>query len=108
MSLQGPFKFMRKLEATSAYAVVDSINISKGGDAFCHVSVYPTPPETKEVEKERIVEGINEKYMDREVDRGPVIEHFSISGIKVDGDPFVCCYKQIRDLDERLVGMSDA
>jgi hypothetical protein len=63
----------------------------------------------RKLNKARMVNQIEEKIMVEQTDRGNVIEHFSISGIKTNGqDPFVAAYTQIRDLDERLVGLVDA
>lgn len=109
MALKGKFLFMGVLVAEKAYAVVDSVNVTKGGDAFCHVSVYPDSPVDREVPKTRVVDGIEEEYLDQERERGQCVEHFSISGFKIRSqDPFVAAYEQIKELEPRLTEMVSA
>lgn len=109
MAIKGKFLFMGVLVSEQAYAVVDNVNVSKGGDAFCHVSIYAAGPTDKEVSRTRVVDGIEEEYAETERERGPVIEHFSVSGIKVmSKDPFIASYEQIKSLEPRLSEMVSA
>lgn len=107
MALKGKFKFFDKLESTEAYAIVDNIQISKGGSANCHVSVYPTPPTTKTVIQDTVVAGVMEKLEVEQIDRGPCIEHFSVAGIQITSSPFSDCYNVVK-ATERLAAMVDA
>lgn len=116
MALQGKYNFFGKLNADEAYAIVDQINISKGGDAFCHVSVYanaPTPVPIDESAKAVQAQGAllpqDIQEIPPSIERGPVIEHFTISGISVKGlmeNPFAVMYAGIK-ADERLAAMVD-
>lgn len=108
MSLKGSFKVGR-LIAPEAYAVVDNITASKGGSAHAHVSVYATPPEDQKVERVKLVDGVEATYEETVRDRGPVLDHFTISGIDLSKSTniFQDTYAQIK-ADERLSSMVDA
>lgn len=117
MALQGKYNFFGRINADAAYAIVDQINISKGGDAFCHVSVYasapvPIPPDDSAqavAAQGALIPDAPADAPPPQVDRGPVIEHFTISGISVKGlaeNPFSVMYAGIKT-DERLAQMLD-
>lgn len=107
MALKGGFVFFDKLPAVAAYAVIDAITISKGGDANFHVSIYPTAPETKAVEQEAFVMGVIEKTMVDVVERGPVIEHIAVAGLNVTTEPFGAAYDELKK-HPRFSSMSNA
>jgi hypothetical protein len=113
MARQGAWKFLGELDAAQAYAVVDFISCSKDGTANCHVSVYARPPKTVELAQQRavVVNGkeVVEDVVVESTDRGPVIEHFNVSGIKLsDKSAFISCYEQLPELDERFASMDNA
>lgn len=116
MSLtKGSFKAMGVLPVPEAYVVVDEIHITQKADGpvpamgHCHVSIYVNAPKDQEVDQEAIIDGIKQIVKVKTRERGPVVEHYSISGIVFSNqDPFVSCYQQIRELSDRLVGMADA
>ena len=107
MALKGKYLFFGKVSADAAYAIVDGIQIAKGGDASVHVSVYADSPVSKTVQQDTLVNGIVEKVDVVQMDRGPVIEHMTLGGIKVTSSPFGDCYAGVKQ-DERFKLMSDA
>lgn len=107
MALKGKFNFFNTLLAADAYAVIDSIQLSKGGDASFHVNVYPAAPTTKAVLRDALVDGVMEKVAVDEINRGQVIEHFGISVTGITGEPFGECYAALKT-HERFTDMSDA
>jgi len=119
MALKGSYNLYGKINVPNAYAVIDQISIGKNGDAYCHVSVYADPPvevTTDQVATQQTLDLVDGAQPTRvaaqapELDRGPVIEHFTISGIstadKVE-NAFTTCYAAAK-ADERLSAMSDA
>lgn len=120
MALKGPYKFMGEVQVQEAYAVIDLIQMSKEGDGFAHVSIYARLP------KETIVDEVVAKVdtagaaiapsppveEDKIVvlDRGPILEHFTISGISFKDpqqSPFITAYEGIVS-DPRLSQMISA
>lgn len=109
MALKGLYKFMGDLPWPTAYAVVDRVIVEKDGDASAHVSIYKDAPVTKEVDQEKLVANEVVGVKVQVTERGSVIEHFTIGGIKVVGqDPFVAAYEQLVALDDRLTGLQSA
>jgi hypothetical protein len=112
MSLKGKFGFFNgALSSDVAYAVVDHVSVDKGGYASCHISVYSGPPVDRVVQQEflnaetKVVEPKDVTIRER----GPVIEHFTVSGVLISSeDPFAASYKQIPTLDTRFKDMSAA
>jgi hypothetical protein len=109
MALKGSFGFFNgELPKADAYAVVDAINISKGGSASCHVSIYARTPLVEKIAVPQLNEAtkIMETVQVDQVDRGPVIEHFTCAGVDTTGkDAFVAAYEQLASLDDRFKEM---
>lgn len=105
MSLKGPYKIMGVVDCATGYALIDEIHIAKGGDGFVHVAIYGnepviTQPDPVEIESVMVTPP-------PQLDRGPVIEHFTVSGISFKDavqDPFKVAYTVVIS-DIRLKGM---
>lgn len=112
MSLKGPFGFAGgRLVGPEAYAVIDAVNVNKGGMASCHISVYATPPVDTPIEVPVLNE--NTKIMEMKQiinkDRGPAVEHYSCGEIDTRGkDAFIAAYEQLPLLDTRFKDMKSA
>lgn len=106
MAIKGNFKLMGEVDMAEAYAVVDSIQISKDGLGFAHVSIYSAAPKTDVAEVAIMVDGQPKTEERQTVNRGAVLEHFTVSGIdfSVDQSPFVTAYQALKGND-RLADM---
>lgn len=108
MALKGSFLFFGKLSAAEAYAVIDQVHADKGGMANVHISVYATPPVDAEVEQKQLnaLTNVEEPILVKVRDRGPVVEHFTCSGVDIRGkDAFIAGYEQLPKLDTRFSSM---
>jgi hypothetical protein len=106
--LKGSFQFFEKLIAPEACAVIDVCHVAKGGDAYAHVSIYPTPPVTTTVTLDRMIsENVKEEYQEEQTDRGPVIEHFTFTFTYKGGNIFEEAYEALKT-NERVSAMLPA
>lgn len=115
MALKGPYKFMGEVQVQEAYAVIDLIQMSKEGDGFAHVSIYARLPKETIVDEAAqvgvaVAAVIAEEDKIVVLDRGPILEHFTISGISFKDpqqSPFITAYEGIVS-DPRLSQMVSA